>query len=52
MSQIVSQETQTSNLSKRRENCWTCAKKHAKLNNLTVYSDKGQGQGVKGVKAQ
>ena len=36
MLQAGSQETQTSNLSKRRENCWTCTKKPAKLNNLIV----------------
>ena len=40
MSQTASQETQTSNLFKRQENCWKCAKKPAKLNNLSVYSDK------------
>ena len=38
MSQAASQKIQTSNLFNRRENCWTCAKKPAKLNN----SDKGQ----------
>ena len=36
--QTASQETQSSNLSKRRENCWTCAKKPAKLSNLRVYT--------------
>ena len=41
-SQTASQENQTSNLSKKRENCWTCDKKPTKLNNLSVYSDKGQ----------
>ena len=38
MSQTASQGTQTSNLSKRRENYWKCTKKPAKLNNLMVYS--------------
>ena len=44
MSQTASQETQTSKLSKRRESCWTCAKKQAKLKTtcMIVYSDKGQ----------
>ena len=36
----ASQETQTSRLSKRRKNFWTCAKKPTKLNNLSVCSDK------------
>ena len=36
MSQTASQK-KPSNLSKRRENCWTCAKNPAKLNNLLVY---------------
>ena len=38
----ASRETQSSNLSKRRENCWTRGKKPAKLNNSSVYSYKGQ----------
>ena len=40
MLQTASQETETSNLSKELENCWTCAKKPAKLDNFSVYSDK------------
>ena len=39
MSQTASQETQTSHLFKKRENCWTRAKKPATLNNLSVYPD-------------
>ena len=30
------------NLAERRENVWTSAKKPAKLNNLSLYSDKWQ----------
>ena len=41
MSQIASQETQTSDLFKRREIFWTCAKKPAKSLGR-VYSDKWQ----------
>ena len=40
MSPTASQETQTSNLFRRWKNCWRCAKKPAKLNNLSVYSNK------------
>ena len=42
MSQTASQETQTSNLSERRENFWMCAKKPAKLNNLSLFLNKWQ----------
>ena len=39
MLQNALQESQTSNLFKRRENFWMYAKKPAVLNNLSLYSD-------------